>query len=224
MGMFDSIGFNCFNSFNLFGNGGSACSMFSPFANMLQTFSLFNMFRSQNAQNYGNGSLSLNQRYVRMKLSPQSMSKIRQISQELNCNPNDLVRVIYSESGGNPRAINPKTGASGLIQFMPATAASMGKSIWQIRMMSAEQQLDLVAQYLKRSKNHAGFGGARLSAGQLYALVTCPGRAGRSSLYKAGSAASRMNGGLTSAFGDITWASLEKRLDKIGHSFKSFIA
>ena len=39
----------------------------------------------------------------------------------------DLVnRVIQQESGGNPNAVNASSGASGLMQVMPATAASPG--------------------------------------------------------------------------------------------------
>ena len=34
--------------------------------------------------------------------------------------------VISHESGGNPRAVNPSSGAGGLYQFLPSTWASLG--------------------------------------------------------------------------------------------------
>jgi len=34
--------------------------------------------------------------------------------------------VISHESGGNPRAVNPTSGAGGLYQFLPSTWASLG--------------------------------------------------------------------------------------------------
>jgi soluble lytic murein transglycosylase-like protein len=34
--------------------------------------------------------------------------------------------VISRESGGNPRAVNPSSGAGGLFQFLPSTWASLG--------------------------------------------------------------------------------------------------
>ena len=36
--------------------------------------------------------------------------------------------VIQRESGGNPRAVNPSSGAGGLFQFLPSTWASLGFS------------------------------------------------------------------------------------------------
>ena len=36
--------------------------------------------------------------------------------------------VISRESGGNPRAVNPSSGAGGLYQFLPSTWASLGYS------------------------------------------------------------------------------------------------
>lgn len=34
--------------------------------------------------------------------------------------------VIARESGGNPRAVNPRSGAGGLYQFLPSTWRSLG--------------------------------------------------------------------------------------------------
>lgn len=58
-----------------------------------------------------------------------------------------LVACMRFESGLNPKARNPQTGATGLIQFMPDTARMLGTSVEQIALMDADQQLDLVARY-----------------------------------------------------------------------------
>jgi hypothetical protein len=36
--------------------------------------------------------------------------------------------VIARESGGNPQAVNPSSGAGGLFQFLPSTWAALGFS------------------------------------------------------------------------------------------------
>jgi soluble lytic murein transglycosylase-like protein len=36
--------------------------------------------------------------------------------------------VIQRESGGNPAAVNPSSGAGGLYQFLPSTWAALGHS------------------------------------------------------------------------------------------------
>lgn len=55
-----------------------------------------------------------------------------------------IQRVIQQESGGNPNAVNPNTGASGLMQIMPATAASPGFGVapmpWDQRFDPAANQ------------------------------------------------------------------------------------
>lgn len=59
----------------------------------------------------------------------------------------NLKACILFESGGNPKAVNPYSKATGLIQFMPQTAAALGTSIEQLSRMSAEKQLDYVEKY-----------------------------------------------------------------------------
>lgn len=55
-----------------------------------------------------------------------------------------FLRMINQESGFNPSAYNQKSGASGIAQFMPATAASLGVDPW-----NPEQALRGAAGYLK---------------------------------------------------------------------------
>lgn len=56
--------------------------------------------------------------------------------------------VINVESGGNPAAHND-SGATGLIQFMPAIAKAMGTSTEEIGKMTKAQQVQYVIKYLK---------------------------------------------------------------------------
>ena len=64
-------------------------------------------------------------------------------------NPNCLSRVIEHESGYRTTAINPYSGASGLIQFLPTTARDLGTSVQRVRRMSFHEQLILSLKYLK---------------------------------------------------------------------------
>jgi hypothetical protein len=48
---------------------------------------------------------------------------------------------------------NPTSKATGLIQFMPATAKSLGTTIAQLAAMSAVEQLDVVERYLQPYRN-----------------------------------------------------------------------
>lgn len=76
------------------------------------------------------------------------LSKTNSISQQLGINPNWLLAVMTIESGINHQAVNPNGGATGLIQFMPATATGMGTSTAALKAMTNVQQLDYVYKYL----------------------------------------------------------------------------
>ena len=86
-------------------------------------------------------------KYVKTNLE-EFLSKTDLISQKLGINPNWLLAVMTIESGINPQAVNPNGGATGLIQFMPATATSLGTSTAALKAMSNVQQLDFVYKYL----------------------------------------------------------------------------
>ena len=53
-------------------------------------------------------------------------SLVESASTQYDVPQNELHNAIQTESGGNPNAVNPKSGASGIAQFTPGTAASRG--------------------------------------------------------------------------------------------------
>src|SRR5690554_6901631 len=61
----------------------------------------------------------------------------------------DLMAVMAFESRFDPAIQNPNTNATGLIQFMPSTAESLGTTTDQLTSMSAVNQLDYVYEYFK---------------------------------------------------------------------------
>ena len=75
--------------------------------------------------------------------------KVLEISKKLKINPDDLMAVIAFESNFDPSARNPASDATGLIQFIPSTAESLGTTVEELKNMSAIQQLDYVYEYLK---------------------------------------------------------------------------
>ena len=66
---------------------------------------------------------------------------IRAAAAKYGANPDQLLRVARCESHQNPRDYNPRTGASGLFQFLPRTfRAHGGTDIWD-----PHQQADIAA-------------------------------------------------------------------------------
>src|SRR5690554_6118832 len=78
--------------------------------------------------------------------------KVNNICTELRIEPNWLMFVMWFESRLNPQAVNPISGATGLIQFMPSTARSLGTTTDVLKRMSNVQQLDYVLAYLRPYK------------------------------------------------------------------------
>ncbi|NCY03782.1 MAG: hypothetical protein EBX36_12970, partial [Planctomycetia bacterium] len=59
-----------------------------------------------------------------------------------------LARVMWAESRMKPTAVNPTSGATGLIQFMPTTAGKLGTTTEALRGMTFLQQMRYVGDYL----------------------------------------------------------------------------
>lgn len=105
------------------------------------------------------------------KLGKGFCAKLEQVAKNINCDPKDLLGMMQSESGIDPTAYNSNGGATGLIQFMPRTAESLGTTTDQLRNMSGVEQLDYVEQFFV---NWTGGSGQRLTGGDLYTLCFLP--------------------------------------------------
>jgi hypothetical protein len=82
----------------------------------------------------------------------QFIKRLTEISNELNIHPNWLMMVMFLESGVNPQAVNQTGGATGLIQFMPATAQGLGTTTTALKQMNHVQQLEFVRKYYQPYK------------------------------------------------------------------------
>lgn len=78
--------------------------------------------------------------------------KVNNISGELGIDPNWLMFVMWFESKLDPQAVNPISGAVGLIQIMPSTARALGTTTDVLKRISNVQQLDYVRAYLRPYK------------------------------------------------------------------------
>ena len=148
-----------------------------------------------------------------LQLSDEFYRRIIEISQKIECDPNDLMGVINIESAFKPNAQNKSTNATGLIQFMPDVAKEYGTTVDELKNMPAERQLDYVEQYFVKNKKSKKLNG-RLSAGTLYALVFYPALVS-GSVIKKGSDAYNLNKGLdVDNNGEITLSDLSAKVAK----------
>jgi peptidoglycan hydrolase-like protein with peptidoglycan-binding domain len=80
---------------------------------------------------------------------PDFNRKLEKIARELGVSSKDLIAVMKLESGVKSTAQNKQSGATGLIQFMPKTAAALGTTTDELLKMTAVEQLDYVYKYFK---------------------------------------------------------------------------
>ena len=148
-----------------------------------------------------------------VKLDKEFLDKTKAISERIGCDYKDLLAVMNSESGLKANARNSNGGATGLIQFMPDTARSLGTTTDQLAKMTPVQQLDYVEKFLEQNKKQAGMDGKKLSGADLYSLVFLPGRANRSVLTQSGEKYYSPNHGLDlDKDGNISKADLARRV------------
>lgn len=106
-----------------------------------------------------------------------AINATKTVAKNLGISPADLMAVMHFESGMNPKAVNPYSGASGLIQFMPATAKGLGTSVESIRRMGIDSQLHYVYKYLLPYK------GRMKDLADVYLAVFFPAAIGKPNSY-----------------------------------------
>lgn len=147
-------------------------------------------------------------------LDQQFLARVKDIANKIGCDYKDLLGVMHCESGLKSTATNKNGGATGLIQFMPSTARSLGTTTDELRNMSALQQLDYVERFLMNAKNSGALKNKdRITAGDLYTLIFMPAKAGKEVIACAGSKEYNANKGLdTNKDGQITQTELGNRV------------
>lgn len=98
---------------------------------------------------------------------PDFKKKLEKVAHALGVESSNLLAIMKQESSVNPQARN-KSGATGLIQFMPDTARRLGTTTDDLYKMDGVEQLDYVYKYFKMT----GVGDGSL--GDLYTAVFMP--------------------------------------------------
>ena len=109
------------------------------------------------------------------KVGSDFKARVVAICSGLGCDPSFLMAAMAFETGAtfSPTIQNPRSGATGLIQFLPSTAASLGTSIAALMQMTAVAQLDTVEKYL------APFKGRMRSLSDVYMTILFPVAVGK---------------------------------------------
>ena len=110
------------------------------------------------------------------------MDKVNKFADEKKIKASDLLAVMASESGFDPTAKNPTSGAMGLIQFTPKTAKFLGTSTEDLSKMSRSEQFEYVKKFFEKS------GGLKegANAGDIYAQIYLPSKKNDNILSKKG--------------------------------------
>ncbi len=124
------------------------------------------------------------------KHGPEFVQKVKEMSTRLGIKPEWLLAVMKNESGMSTSIRNSQGGATGLIQFMPATARALGTTTDALAKMSGVEQLAYVEKFFSSSK------GKFKSGADLYLNTFWPAALGKGDDYKIGGAeVARVNKG-----------------------------
>lgn len=127
-------------------------------------------------------------------------SSIVAVADEIGVPPDWLANVIRFESKFNPQAVNPVSGATGLIQFMGPTASEVGTTLANLKKLTAVQQMAYVAKYFKLPRIK-GKGPLRTQL-DVFMAVIWPAAIGKGpsyQIFKPGSLESKQNFGIVTA-------------------------
>jgi hypothetical protein len=156
------------------------------------------------------------------KTSDAFRRKLVALASALHLSADALAGVMKIESGFNPAATNPTGGATGLIQFMPSTAARLGTTTAALRQMSAEDQLDYVAAYYRPVANRI------VDDGDHYMATFFPADLGKprtTVIAKRGEKVYDQNAGLdVSKDGILTVDDVKQKLEAVTQSARARVA
>lgn len=129
---------------------------------------------------------------------------------------NLLIACMYFESGLRADAKNPNSTATGLIQFMEATAKGMGTTTAMLKTMTPTQQMAYVRRYFKPYKQHFKLD---MNLEDLYMAILYPKAIAEpltAPIFLSGSAAYRVNRALDEDHdGLITKAECGRKVRKV---------
>lgn len=135
-------------------------------------------------------------------------AELNRVSAKFNIDANDLLAVMHSESGVRADIVNPGSKATGLIQFIPSTAKSLGTSVEELAKMTRAEQMKYVEKYFESVNLPKG-----ASGGQIYASVFLPAYVNKKVLTTKGEAYYNANTGLDiDGDGKITMSDLDARV------------
>lgn len=107
------------------------------------------------------------------------LAKVAEVAGFLEVKPEWLMFVMYFETAHTLNShIQNKIGATGLIQFMPATAKGLGTTTDALKKMSNVEQLSFVQKHLSR------FRGRYKSFVDLYCAIFWPAAVGKPDTYR----------------------------------------
>ena len=132
---------------------------------------------------------SYSQNISSKKFTSEKAKSILKVAKEIGVDPNDLAAVISFETGGtfSPSVKNPKSSATGLIQFMEGSGGTKGKYYGMSRKKFSSLSFDEQMVYVEKYFKDRGFKSSKKrDVADLYTAVTGYG-------YKKGSKAYELN-------------------------------
>ena len=129
------------------------------------------------------------QNFRNKNFTKEKAESIARVAKNIGVDPNDLAAVISFETGGtfNPNIRNPKSSATGLIQFMAGSGGKKGLYYGMTRDQFGRLSFDELMKYVERYFKERGFDGKRKrDVADTYTAVTGYG-------YRKGSKAYELN-------------------------------
>lgn len=91
-------------------------------------------------------------------ITPEFLRELEGVAGRVGAQPEHLLATMSFETGGRftTDVVNPRSGATGLIQFMPDTAAGLGTSTDALSRMTPTEQLSYVERYFEPHRGRLG--------------------------------------------------------------------